>query len=67
MVTDYDCWRGDDDEAVDVPKVMKQMKENVNSARKLFVRAVQLIGSGNKNWDHIIQMNKDISNNSIVC
>ena len=25
MVTDYDCWRGDESESVDVPKVMKQM------------------------------------------
>ena len=50
MVTDYDCWRGDDGEAVDVPKVMKQMKENVNAARKLFVRAIQLIGSGDKKY-----------------
>lgn len=66
MVTDYDCWRGDDDEAVDVPKVMKQMKENVIAVRKLFIRAIQLIGSEDKNWDHIIQMNKDTAKNSIV-
>ena len=66
MVTDYDCWRGDDDEAVDVPKVMKQMKENVISVRKLFIRAIQLIGSEDKNWDPVIHMNRDIAKNSIV-
>lgn len=66
MVTDYDCWRGDDDEAVDVPKVIKQMKENVSSVRKLFIRAIQLIGSVDRNWDNTIQMNKDIAKNSIL-
>ena len=64
MVTDYDCWRGDDNEAVDVPKVMKQMKENVNAVRRLFTRAIQLIG--NDNWDNIIQANKQIAKNSVV-
>ena len=66
MVTDYDCWRGDDSEAVDVPKVMKQIKENVDVVRKLFTRAIQLIGSGDKNWDKIIQTNKEVAKNSIL-
>ena len=66
MVTDYDCWRGDDDEAVDVPKVLKQMKENVTGVRKLFIRAIQLIGNGNKNWGDTIKKNKDVAKNSIV-
>ena len=66
MVTDYDCWRGDDNEAVDVPKVMKQMKENVDVVRRLFIRAIQLIGNRNKNWDQIIQKNKEVAKNSIV-
>lgn len=66
MVTDYDCWRGDDDEAVDVPKVLKQMKENVTGVRKLFIRAIQLIGNGNKNWGDTIKKSKDVAKNSIV-
>ena len=64
MVTDYDCWRGDEDEAVDVPKVLKQMKDNVIGVRKLFIRAIQLIG--NNNWDDIIKKNQDVAKNSIV-
>lgn len=64
MVTDYDCWRGDEDEAVDVPKVLQQMKDNVIGVRKLFIRAIQLIG--NNNWDDIIKKNQDVAKNSIV-
>ena len=66
MVTDYDCWRGDENDSVDVPKVMKQMKENVNTARKLFVRAIQLMGCSNTNWDNVIQGNNEVAKNSIV-
>ena len=64
MVTDYDCWRGDEDEAVDVPKVLQQMKDNVIGVRKLFIRAIQLIG--NNNWDDTIKKNQDVAKNSIV-
>ena len=64
MVTDYDCWRGDEDEAVDVPKVLQQMKDNVIGVRKLFILAIQLIG--NNNWDDIIKKNQDVAKNSIV-
>jgi len=64
MVTDYDCWRGDEDEAVDVPKVLQQMKDNVIGVRKLFIRAIQLIG--NNNWDDVIKKNQDVAKNSIV-
>ena len=64
MVTDYDCWRGDEDEAVDVPKVLQQMKDNVIGVRKLFIRAIQRIG--NNNWDDIIKKNHDVAKNSIV-
>ena len=64
MVTDYDCWRGDEDEAVDVPKVLQQMKDNVIGVRKLFIRAIQLIG--NNNWDDVIKKNEDVAKNSIV-
>ena len=66
MVTDYDCWRGDESESVDVPKVMKQMKINVNNVRKLFIRAIQLIGSDARNWDDIIKANEEIAKNSII-
>ena len=66
MVTDYDCWRGDESESVDVPKVMKQMKINVNNVRKLFIRAIQLIGSGQIHWDEIINVNEEIAKNSII-
>ena len=66
MVTDYDCWRDDESESVDVPKVMKQMKINVNNVRKLFIRAIQLIGSDEKNWDEIITANEEIAKNSII-
>ena len=64
MVTDYDCWRGDEDEAVDVPKVLQQMKDNVIGVRKLFIRAIQLIG--NNDWDDTIKKNQDVAKNSIV-
>ena len=64
MVTDYDCWRGDEDEAVDVPKVLQQMKDNVIGVRKLFIRAIQLIG--NNNWDDTIKKNQDVAKNSVV-
>ena len=66
MVTDYDCWRGDEDEAVDVPKVLKQMKDNVIAVRKLFIRAIHLIGNGDKNWDETIKMNQEVAKNSVI-
>lgn len=66
MVTDYDCWRGDENDAVDVATIMKQNKENVNTVRKLFVRAIQLMGSSNANWDNVIRTNKEVAKNSIV-
>ena len=66
MVTDYDCWRGDENDAVDVATIRKQMKENVSTVRKLFVRAIQLMGCSNENWDNVIRTNKEIARNSIV-
>ena len=66
MVTDYDCWRGNDDEAVDVPKVMKQMKENVQIVRKLFVKTIELMASGSTDWEKVIEANKETVKSSIV-
>ena len=65
MVTDYDCWRGND-ESVDVEKVMKQMKENVKTVTKLFAHTIQLMARSNANWDEIIETNKEIAKNSII-
>lgn len=39
MATDYDCWRGDGDEDVNVEMVMNHMKANAENARR-FVGAV---------------------------
>ena len=38
MVTDYDCWR---EGPVSVPEIMRVMGENVSTAQRLLVRAIQ--------------------------
>ena len=44
MVTDYDCWRVDEDgvgDAVDVAQVMEQMQSNGELARKMVLKFIQ--------------------------
>ena len=43
MVTDYDCWREEEEGAVDVAQVMETMKGNVDKVRDLIVAAVAKI------------------------
>jgi 5'-methylthioadenosine phosphorylase len=44
MVTDYDCWREEDD-AVDVTSVLKVMRENTKLALKLIDDLTKRLGS----------------------
>lgn len=60
LVTDYDCWK--EDEEVSVESVMLQMKENAKRASQLLINAIPKIAA--KNWDKII---KETQVTLIIC
>lgn len=55
MVTDYDCWRAGE-ECVDVQKVLETMKNNVDRARKLIVKSVQMLAQ--EEWTETVKSNQ---------
>jgi len=63
MVTDFDCWR-DNEEAVDVTKVMATMKANVTKARKVIVEAVKRIKA--QDWTTVIAENEQRAKTSVL-
>ncbi|CAD5112124.1 DgyrCDS1364 [Dimorphilus gyrociliatus] len=62
LVTDYDCWK--ENEEVSVESVMKQMKENADRASKLILHAIPVIAS--KDWTKIIKDNQDLVESSTM-
>ena len=55
MVTDYDCWR-ENEEGVSVEKVLAVLKQNVANVKNLMVASVESIG--NQSWDETIAAKK---------
>ncbi len=46
MSTDYDCWK-ENEEPVSWEMIKKRMEENADKVKKLFIKAVESLGSGN--------------------
>ena len=63
MVTDYDCWR-DDNDHVSVESVLETMKENGDKALKVIAKAVELISR--MSWDEHLQEAANIASNSVM-
>ena len=40
MVTDYDCWK-ENEESVDVAKVLQVLKLNIDNVKRLFLKAIK--------------------------
>lgn len=51
LVTDYDCWKDDEESNVNVDVVMKQMKKNSELALKVLLKAIPRIHE--YNWDPV--------------
>ncbi|KAK6061035.1 methylthioadenosine phosphorylase [Cooperia oncophora] len=56
LVTDYDCWR--EDEQVSMELVMKTFKENAYKAKSLFIEAVKRIAE--EDWENEIAVLKKL-------
>ena len=55
MVTDFDCWK-ENEEAVSVEKVMAVVSSNAENVKKLFVKTVEALGK--EDWATVIEANK---------
>jgi len=64
MVTDFDCWR-ENEEAVSMAKVFETMKANVEKARKVIVEAVKRIQDQGC-WKDTIEQNQQLAKNSVL-
>ena len=50
MVTDFDCWHPDHDE-VDVPTVIKTLKQNALNAQNMIIEVIKTFNSFNPKGD----------------
>ena len=50
MVTDFDCWHPDHDE-VDVPTVIKTLKQNASNAQNMIIEIIKTFHSFNPKDD----------------
>lgn len=62
LVTDYDCWK--ENEEVSVDSVMLQMKENAKRATKILLHAIPQVAA--KDWNDIIKGNQDLAKSSTM-
>ena len=63
LVTDYDCWK-EDENGVSVEAVMKIMAKNGVNAAKAIAKAIPVIG--NIKWDCLVEKHVNASKNSII-
>eukprot|EP00794_Sanderia_malayensis_P008189 gene8189-9067_t len=62
MVTDYDTWK--EDAEVDVPTVMKTVKDNAVKAKRIIINSIPKIAS--QDWTKIIEKNQEVVRDSIM-
>ena len=65
LVTDYDCWHCDEEEAVSVELVRKRMQELAIKARQ--VLAVTLTKIAQHDWTELIEKRQKTAKIAIMC
>jgi len=63
LVTDYDCWK-DDEEHVSVEKVMATLRNNSETAIKLLLHAIPALAK--KEWEKIIEKKQLTATSSVM-
>lgn len=64
LVTDYDCWKGDEDSNVSVDVVTKQMMKNSEVALKVLLKAIPKIAE--YNWKPVKKAYEDVVKTSTM-
>uniref|UniRef100_A0A1B6CHF1 S-methyl-5'-thioadenosine phosphorylase n=1 Tax=Clastoptera arizonana TaxID=38151 RepID=A0A1B6CHF1_9HEMI len=65
MATDYDCWRANEDECVNVEEVLETFKQNVERITQLFINVIPKIAEFG-NWKEIIKKNQETVMRSVM-